>query len=63
MSSKEEVGSTPLTNFRLGPDVLAKLDELVALFAAEAGDRENRSSVLRKLISREHTRRMKRRRK
>ena len=43
----------------LGDEVLAKLDELVPAFAAESADAESRSSVVRKLINREHARRTK----
>jgi hypothetical protein len=47
------------SQFRLGDDALAELDSLVTAFAAETGDRETRTSVLRKLIHREHVRREK----
>lgn len=60
MSKKDdESGSTPVVNFRLGSEVLVKLDDLVELFAVESSDRESRSSVVRKLINREHDRRRK----
>ena len=60
MSKKdEESGSTPVVNFRLGAEVLAKLDELVQSFEAESSDRESRSSVMRKLVNREWDRRKK----
>lgn len=52
----EKSGGTPVTNFRLAPDVLEKLDDLVRWFAVESDDVENRTSVVRKLINREHRR-------
>lgn len=60
MSSKVgDSGNTPVVNFRLGAEVVAKLDELVEIFAAESKDRESRSSVMRKLVNREYDRRKK----
>ena len=56
---KPAAGATTPSQFRLGDEVLAKLDELVPAFAAESADAESRSSVVRKLINREHARRTK----
>jgi len=52
-------GETVPSQFRLGSDVLAKLDSLVDSFAAESHDVATRSSVVRQLISREFARREK----
>lgn len=51
--------TTKQSQFRLGDDALAELDSLVTAFAAETGDRETRTSILRKLIHREYVRRQK----
>lgn len=59
MSRSESRGNTRQSQFRLGADSLAELDALVAAFAVETGDRETRTSVLRKIIRREHNRRTK----
>ncbi len=58
MSEREKVRDDVPSQFRLGPDVRNKLDELVDLFAAESGGMETRSNVIRQLIHREHARRM-----
>jgi len=53
----EKTGETARSTFRIPADSLAKLDELVQEFAAEAGRPENRTTVLLQLISHEHSRR------
>lgn len=50
-------GKTPPIQMRLGEATLAEIDELVKAFVAETGDRETRTSVVRKLVHREFVRR------
>lgn len=59
-SRTPDSGNTPVVNFRLGAEVVKKLDQLVDLFTVESSDRESRSSVIRKLINREYDRQKKR---
>lgn len=53
-------GVVPPRQFRLDDGVMAELDSLIEMFAAETGDRETRTSVIRKLIRAEAVRRAKR---
>jgi len=56
---KAPAGNTKPTMFRLGDKAGRDLDALVGLFAAETGTRENRTTVLLKLIHKEYVRRAK----
>jgi hypothetical protein len=56
---KTAPGWVKVSTFRLPPETLAELDALAGWFAAESGDRETRTGVLRKLIRREYARRSK----
>lgn len=50
-------GNTPGVNFRLSPEVLAQLDWLVTAMAEPGRTAETRTSILRRIIHDEYTKR------
>lgn len=62
-STDEQTGETPRFTFRFPAGAVDKLDDLVGEFQSEESQRQTRTSVLLKLIDREHARRTKNREK
>ena len=53
---KKTAGTTTPSQMRLGPEVLDKLDQIVAWYATDSGNREDRTGVVRQLIHAEYLR-------
>lgn len=53
---EEKGANTPPVQFRLEPEVLAKLDEIAETYTAEQGTKFSRAAAVRRLIHQEHQR-------